>query len=176
MSAPARKPYYWDHGITEAGYPPQQGGAWLIDDFVSIAKYFPDWMAADEGIAIQVEPLAQYDASGVGRIGFTANGVTGEIALTLDPSGWVLAVATIAGAEVFRGYLHRPWEQCEIWPPGREPVGDEEAPGRIGKKQTFVSLSTDAWPQLLTLSKGLAGIIFEVDEDKLRVLMAQRDR
>jgi len=88
----------------------------------------------------------------------------------------VLAVATIAGAEVFRGYLDRPWEQCEIWPPGREPVGDEEAPGRIGKKQTFVTLSTVDWPQLLTLTKGLPGIMFEVDEEKLSVLMAQRDR
>lgn len=175
MSAPARKPHYWDHGTSEEGYAPEQGGAWLIDDFVSIAKYFPDWIAEEDGLAIRIEPLARYEDGGVGRIGFSCNGVSGEIALTLDPSGWVLAVATIADPEVFRGYVDRPWEQCEIWPPGREPVGDEEAPGRIGKKQTYVSLSDTEWPQLVGLTKGLGRIIFEVDEAKLRVTMAQRE-
>jgi len=77
VSAPARKPYYWDHGTTDAGDPPERGGPWLIDDFVSVAKYFPDWMVEGDDLAIRIEPLARYDSGGVGRIGFSARGVTG---------------------------------------------------------------------------------------------------
>jgi hypothetical protein len=175
MSAPTKAPYYWDHGTTEDGDPPAQGGPWLIDNLVVTARYFNDWMVEGLDLAISVRDIAEYKDGGVGRIGFSARGVEGEIALTLDPSGWVLAVARIGETEVFRGYIDRPWEMIDIWPPGSTPAKDEESPGRIGKKQTWVGLATDVWPALQAIANGQDSLFFEVDEAKLRIQM-ERER
>lgn len=169
MSAPAKAPYYWDYGTTEEGTPPEQGGPWLIDTLVSSAKTFEDWKVEERDLPVVVWPIATHAETGAGRIGFGLNGVQGEITLTMDPIGWILAVAHIGGAEVFRGYVDRPWEQCDIWPAGATPARDEEGPGRIGKKQHWVGLSTEAWPQLQNIANGLDAIMFEIDESKLRV-------
>lgn len=171
MTAPTRSAYYWDHGTTEAGEPPEQGGPWLIDSLVWTARYFPDWMMEGQDLAISVRDLAEYEKTGAGRIGFSARGVAGEIVLTMDPSGWILVVASIGSDEVFRGYLDRPWEQLEIWPVGATPGPQDEAPGRIGKRQTWLGLAVTDWPRLRPLAGGLEAVMFEVDEEKLRTLM-----
>src|SRR5690606_17872093 len=110
---------------------PATGGPWLIDSFVSTARHFADWMVADDALPIRVWAIAEHAKTGAGRIGFAAGGVEGEIVLSMAPGGWVLAVASIGGAEVFRGYVDRQWEQCDIWPVGATPARDDEGPGRI---------------------------------------------
>lgn len=169
MSAPAKAPYYWDYGTTEEGDPPAKGGPWLIDDMVRDTGVFEDWKVEGDDFPVVVWPIATYADTGAGKIGFGARGVQGEITLTMDPTGWIVAVAYIAGIEVFRGYIDRPWEQCDIWPAGAAPQGDQEGPGRIGKKRSWVALSTEAWPQLQSIANGLDALMFEIDEDKLRV-------
>ena len=173
MSAPVRSAYYWDYSTTEAGDPPDVGGPWLIDGFVSTANSMADWKIEGQDFPIRVWRIAKYEETGAGRIGFAAGGVEGEIVLTMDPTGWVLAVAQIGGAEVFRGYIDRTWEMCDIWPAGATPGRDHEGPGRIGKRQQWVGLATDLWPQLQSIAKGLDAVMFEVDEDKLRDVMAK---
>lgn len=170
MSAPTRSAYYWDYSTTEAGEPPDFGGPWLIDGFVRTARYFQDWMVEGQDFSIRVWDIAEYEKTGAGRIGFAAGGVEGEIVLTMDPTGWVLAVAQIGGAEVFRGYIDRTWEMCDIWPAGATPGRDEEGPGRIGKRQHWVGLATEVWPQLQAIANGLDAVMFQVDEDKLRAV------
>lgn len=171
MSAPAKAPYYWDHGTTDEGDTPDFGGPWLIDSLVHVARYFNDWKVEGLDLAITVRDIAEYKDGGVGRIGFSARGVEGEIALTMDPSGWVLAVARIGETEVFRGYIDRTWEMCDIWPAGATPSRDDEGPGRIGKRQHWVGLAVEDWPQLQAIANGQDSVFFEVDEDKLRVVM-----
>jgi len=172
MTAPAKTPLYWDYGTSDEGYPPAQGGPWLIDDFVSTAGTFRDWMVEGDDLPIAVWPICRYETAGVGKIGFGLKGVEGEITLSMDSSGWVLAVAHIGGSEVFRGYIDNIWEQCDIWPAGATPSREDDGPGQIGKHRTWVGLSTTAWPQLLNLAKGLEAIIFEVDDAKLRARAA----
>ncbi len=168
MSAPTRAPFYWDYGNSDEGYPPAQGGPWLIDNFVSTAETFEDWMVEGDDFPVVVWPISRYEKAGVGKIGFGAKGVEGEITLSMDPSGWILAVAHIGGNEVFRSFIDHIWEQCDIWPAGATPSREDEGPGRIGKRQTWVGLSTAAWPQLLSIAKGLESITFEIDEARLR--------
>jgi hypothetical protein len=168
VSAPAKAPYYWDFGTSEEGYPPAYGGPWYIDSMVGDAAVFEDWKIEGDGSPVVVWPITKYEETGTGKIGFGAKGVQGEIALTMDPSGWILAVATIAGKEVFRGFIDRPWEQYDIWPVGATPERNEEGPGRIGKKRAWVALSTEAWPQLLSYAGGSEALIVEIDENKLR--------
>lgn len=68
--------------------------------------------------------------------------------------------------------MSAPARKPHYWDRGA-PAATRKRPGRSAE-QTFVSLSTVARPQLLALTNGLSGIIFEVDKDKLRVLMAHR--
>lgn len=168
MSAPARPPFYWDFGNSDEGYPPAQGGPWLIDNFLSTAETFEDWMVEGDDFPVRVWAIARYETAGAGKIGFEAKGAEGEITLTMDPSGWIVCVAQIGGTEVFRGYIDRIWEQSDIWPVGAMPGPGDEGPGRIGKRQTWVGLSTTAWPQLQSIANGLKTIMFEIDEARLR--------
>lgn len=175
MSAPAKAPFYWDFGNSDDGDPPERGGPFLIDALVGAAQTFEDWKVDGDDFPVMVWGIARYEKDGVGKIGFSAKGVQGEITLSMEPSGWILATAHIAGTEVFRGYIDRIWEQCDIWPVGATPERSEEGPGRIGKRQTWVGLSIAAWPQLQSIANGLDAIMFEVDEDRLREKMRSGD-
>lgn len=169
MSAPAKAPYYWDYGDTEDGYAPAWGGPWYIDGIVDEAETFEDWKVDGLDLPVVVWRIARYAETGAGKIGFSVRGVHGEITLTMDPTGWILAVAHMGGKEVFRGYIDRPWEQYDIWPAGATPERNEEGPGKIGKKRAWVALSTTAWPQLQSIAKGLDALFIEIDEEKLRL-------
>lgn len=167
MSAPTRKPFYYDFSNSEDGLPPEQGAPWVIDDFVSIARHFTDWLVEDRRLPFQVRPLAALK-DGAARISFAGDGHYGLIELTPDPSGWVLVVGKVGEREVFRGYLDRPYEHYELWPVDAEPAADEEGPGRIGKIQSWIGLSADAWPALKPLADERGWVTLVVDEDKLR--------
>ena len=71
--------------------------------------------------------------------------MSGVIELAAEETGWLVAVARIGHVEVFRGYVERPYEQYEIWPP-HAGLADGEAPGRIGKRTTWVSFAAASWP------------------------------
>ncbi len=166
MSAPTRAPHYWDYGTSEDGYPPAEGGPWCIDGIVAEAETFQDWMVEGQDLPITVRPIARYEKTGAGKIGFRARGIEGEITLSMDPSGWILALAHVGGREVFRGYIDRPWEEYEIWPAGATPRRDEEGPGRMGKKRSWMALSPEAWPQLRSITNGLNALIVEIAKNK----------
>lgn len=76
--------------------------------------------------------------------------ITATIALSPDPSGWTRIDAIVGGETVFTAYLDRVYEEFDLWPPGASGAG--EAPGRIGKRQTWASLSADAWPVLRAMT------------------------
>lgn len=172
MSAPTRAAHYWDHGTSEAGYPARKAAGWLVDGMASLVGYFPDWLWG--GVAIDLTRIS-HDAGKSCAIGFAGGTVNGILHFSADPSGWVLVRAEIGGVEMFRGYMDRPWEQYEIWPPGAAPAKDDEGPGRMGKKQVWVGLDPVVWPSLGPLADAAGNVMFEVDDQRLRDRMARDD-
>lgn len=159
MSAPERPPIFND-AIAGREIPPSEAADWFIGNFVSLAGTFPDWLVEDTEIAVTVSPQGQAE------IGFSARGVTGTIAFSQEPGGWIEAVASAGGREVFRGYIERAYEQYEVWP-ANAGAASGEAPGRIGKHGTWVSLAAAAWPALAPLAPG-GWLNAAADEDALR--------
>jgi len=161
MTAPARPPSYYD-AFDAVELSPRKGIPWLIENFVSTAKWFNDWVVEDVGMPVRLH------AAGPSSIGFEAGGVSGTIELSADRSGWLLAVARIGPSEVFRGYVERQYEQYEIWPPNAGRADAEDAPGVIGKRAHWIGLSPEVWPALAPLANELGGVHIAVDEAKLR--------
>jgi hypothetical protein len=136
---------------------------YIIEDMVSKANHFRDWTLDDTGIAVTL-------SGENGRIGFEANGITGEVALDIE-DGWVRAVATVGGREVFRGYVERHWEEYEVWPAGATDEKAEE-PGRLGKHLMWASLNSVAWPGIAAIANVGGWVNVQHDE----AAMIERNR
>lgn len=78
--------------------------------------------------------------------------------------------ARIGEAEMFRGYIGRPYEEYAIWPP-HAGAAEGEAPGRIGKRAACVSFAAASWPSLAPLANDEGGVNIVVDEAKVRETM-----
>lgn len=171
MSAPAKPPFYYELlSNGEVGMDPALASGWLIDDFASAVGAFSEWLLEDAGLTIDLR-VAEHEKGKRLVIAWRTAPADGTVTLTPDPSGWVKVVGAISGREVFEAYLDRPWEQYEFWPPGAMPVKDEEAPGRIGKKEHWVSVPADTWPALRPIANPEGGVHFSIDEDRLRARM-----
>jgi hypothetical protein len=171
MTAPDRKPYYWDHGTSEEGYDPADAVRWTVDDFYWATRSTPDWRVEDTNVEIVVS-LIRHDPGELVVLGWQAAGLSGRIEARPDPSGWVRVIGTLAETEVFAAYLHRQWEQWELWPEDAHiPAHDSEGPGTIGKHQNWVNIDTAAWPALAPLAPERY-VTFSINEEKLR----QKDR
>ncbi len=166
MSAPTRKPWFGDAigGLDQVDDPIAEA-TFIIDNFASTAKSFPDWIGDDLGLEVRLTVVERVPAKTV--IDWVAGGASGTIEFSLDPSGWILAVGKLGEVEVARGYIEHIYEAYEIYPPGMRIAGNDESPGRFGKKMHWVGLSPQKWPALLPLARD-GGIVFSVDDSKLR--------
>jgi len=148
------------------------GAYGLALDFDSTAKYDPDWVLESAGD--RPVRLTQISCSREGaRIGFESLGVSGVITLTPHESGWVQVVAQIDGRPVFTAFADQVWEEYELYPAGwpddaRVTGTHEDAPGRIGKRRNWMSLSADAWPQLAPLANEADRMLAEQAEQAER--------
>jgi hypothetical protein len=167
MSAPAGKAWFGDAigGRDEAEDVPAER-RWIIGRFADEATTFPDWVVEDHGIEVRLTVQERVPDRTV--IGWSAAGKDGTVTFTVDPSGWILAVAAYGGKEIGRGYVSHVYEWYEIYPPGATPTKDEESPGHFGKRLDWVGLSTEAWPVLKTILPDIGGFTVSVDESKLR--------
>ncbi|MCF8503631.1 MAG: hypothetical protein K9G59_01845 [Caulobacter sp.] len=131
---------------------PTNGAYGLALDFDSTARCDPDWII--ESAADRPLRLTQIDCSRDGaRVAFQSLDVSGVITLTPHASGWVKVAAEIDGRPVFTAFAEQVWEEYELYPAGRpQRVVEEDAPGRIGKRRSWISLSAAAWPQLAPLA------------------------
>lgn len=133
---------------------PANGAYGLALDFDSTAHCDPDWVIESAGD--RPLRLTQIDCSRDGaRVAFESLGVSGLIALTPHASGWVKVVAEIDGRPVFTAFAEQVWEEYELYPAAwarRVTAVDEDAPGRVGKRRSWMSLSAAAWPQLAPLA------------------------
>lgn len=147
MTAPQRRPIYGDAIGGRDDVPPEEAVPWFIGNFVGSARISGDWVLDNE------PPLPiRLRAIGPAAIGFACAGVEGELRFSPEPSGWIVAVATIDGREAFRGYIERIYEEYEVWPPGAGAAPILEEPGRIGKHESWCSLSIRGWPELAPLA------------------------
>jgi hypothetical protein len=132
------------------------GAYGLALDFDSTARYDPVWIIDSAGDRpVRLTPLTCSRAGAT--VAFESLGVSGLITLTPHPSGWVKVVAQIDGQAVFTAFAEQVWEEYELYPDGwpddaRATATDEDAPGRIGKRRNWISLSSAAWPQLAPLA------------------------
>jgi hypothetical protein len=142
------------------------GGAYVLAlDFDATARHDPDWVlesAGDRPLRLTPVGCSREGA----RVGFESLGLSGLITLTPHKSGWVKVVAEIDGRVVFTAFAEQVWEEYELYPDGwpdeaRATATDEDAPGRIGKRRNWLSLSSVAWPQLAPLANEAGRVLAE---------------
>ena len=132
-------------------------GAYVLAlDFDSTARNDTEWIMESAGDRpVWLTPIS-CSREGA-RVGFDSRGVIGLITLTPHESGWVKVVAEINGRPVFTAFAEQVWEEYELYPDGwpdeaRATGTHEDAPGRVGKRRNWMSLSSVAWPQLAPLA------------------------
>ena len=153
MTAPLTPPYYADLlGGREEGLAPEIGVRWVLEDLAEIARYAPEWTWDERGVPVTLRRIAGNDHSGA-EIGFSAGELSGTIRLVADESGYVRVEVSIAGHEVLRAYVDRPYEECAAHPAGA--VFDEkrtvDPAARMGKKLSWLQLRASHWPELTWL-------------------------
>ena len=157
MTAPTTPPYYGDLlGGREEGIPPAEGARWMVSDLASIARYSPDWIWEETGLPVRVGPIIG-DGHATAEIGFSVGEISGSLHLSADESGYARVELSIAGEEVIRFYIDRPWEEYEGHPPGASfnEKRDFDAPARMGKHQNWLQVRAEHWPAL-----GLGDVYF----------------
>lgn len=141
------------------------GAYGLALDLDSTARCDRDWIIESAGDRpLRLTPIVcSRDGA---RIGFESPGVSGVITLTPHASGWVKVVAEIDDRPVFTAFAERVWEEYELYPAGRpERVVEEDAPGRIGKRRSWITLSAAAWPQLAPLANEAGRVLASRSDD-----------
>ena len=133
--------------------------------FGDLARHDPDWTIESAGNRRVRLTRGAWTATGA-SLHFESGEVSGIIALDGAAGGWVRITASIAGRRVFTGFMEQVWEEHELYPPGTlsRPEGTE-APGRIGKRRTWLILSAAAWPQLAPLANE-AGVLMAIVSDQ----------
>ena len=151
LGPPQTPPHYFD--FTDPDGPqndPLPAAGWLVDSLVEAARVDPRWIIDDDsGRFVQLSVAAHHLGQG-GTISITAGPVVLSLHLAVDPSGYVRAIVEQAGAEIWRGYVDRPYEELDVWPPGAvfAAMRTVDAPGRIGKRLTWLVLDSKPWPAL----------------------------
>ncbi|MCG6114875.1 MAG: hypothetical protein MEQ84_06705 [Mesorhizobium sp.] len=151
---PPATPPAWFDGLSAGEMAADVAAGLALDDFAAEVVYAPSWMI-ETGSRGTVSLRGQAHQRGA-RLTIVAafSSESLEIVLAPDTSGWLSITAFHRGSEVFRAWLDRPYEEYELWPAGAfvPPRRSLEAPGRIGKRRSWISLSADAWPQLAHLA------------------------
>ena len=167
LGPPQTPPHYFD--FTDPDGPqndPLPAAAWLLDNLVLAAGADPRWIFdddSDRGVELAV---IEHQPGQGGTIAITSGGVALLLSLAVDPSGYVRATVDHAGAEIWRGYIDRPYEELDIWPPGAvfPALRTVEAPGRIGKRLTWLVLDSRPWPALTPIVNNAGFLLARVPD------------
>jgi len=150
MTAPSRPPSFFDQ---LAGRDTPQPDAlrepgFLLDSLANDATLWPDWLLDDDSQRRIVLRLVEHVREQRAVIGFSLDKLSGTVTAMPDPSGYLRIEVEIDGASVLTAYLERIWEEHELWPPDVSANPGDEAPGRLGKHRSWVSISATGWPVL----------------------------
>lgn len=161
---PLFRPEFFDGGT--GGQDPPAGA---LHDFAQslagVARCDADWIIETAGGRHVRLAQGSWSATGA-RLHFESGDVAGIIALDGAAGGWVRISVTMAGRTVFTGFMERVWEDYELYPPGTTcRPRDADAPGRVGRRRSWLILSAAAWPQLAPLANE-AGFVRAIVSDR----------
>ena len=150
---PLTPAYYGDLWTgKDEGLDPADESRNTVDDFAAMPSLLPRWVLDDEARGLPEFTLELVEHVPRQHAVLRGGGVL--VRCAADASGYVLVTAERDGAELFRAFIDRPYEEYDLWPPGAVFPGrrSEEAPGRIGKRRSWVVLDTRTWPILAPLA------------------------
>lgn len=153
MNAPARKPWFADPVAGREVTVPDTGPeiANLMDMIAALTEG-TSWRA-EHGTRTSPITVVRGDA----HLELRAQSEHKDIVVTLapDPSGWIRVTGDMGRGQTLRAYADKPYEAIELWPANSaEMAPDAEAPGQVGKRFHWVSLSVSAWPILAAFCDG----------------------
>lgn len=156
---PTRAPrFIWD----DDGPATLSSAEGLLSLLCFFARFQRTWHDRDgRDISVTVEFETQQDA----RI--TLSGaINGHIELAIAPSLWLRADFYRDSEWFGRGWIERCWEDCEIWPDASDgrvgPSVEDDPPGRISKKGSWVQFDTSQWLGYESPSRWIG---FEIAQD-----------
>lgn len=167
LGPPLTPPHYFD--FTEPDGPqnnPLPEAGWLLDRLVDAARADPHWLIDDDSGRTVDLAVTDHQPGQGGNVAITFGRVTLLLQLAVDPSGYVRAVVEQGGVEIWRGYLDRPYEELDIWPPRAvfEARRTTEAPGRMGKRLTWLVLDSKPWPALAPVANDAGFLLARVPD------------
>ena len=153
---PVSKPRYYNSSDPGgSGLDPARAAPQLLDRLAEAVRVAPNWEVDGRGIGARVAVDTHEPGKSL-RIAYEAGDVRGTITVSLDPTGWLHALAEQGGAEVLSAFADRPFEEVALWPDGALTEG--ASPGLIGRTCNWVSLDPKAWPALAKLADA-AGMV-----------------
>jgi hypothetical protein len=164
---PLIPPHYFDY--TDPDGPqnnPLPEAAWLLDRIVDAARADPRWLIDDDSGRTVDLAVTEHQPGQGGTIAMTSGSVALLLHLSVDSSGYVRAIVERAGAEIWRGYLDRPYEELDIWPPGAvfDARRTTDAPGRVGKRLSWLVLDSTPWPALEPIANDAGFLLARVPD------------
>jgi hypothetical protein len=159
---PKRQPWFFDSLSGREFTYPNTGDevAGTLGNLAFEARKAPDWRI--EGGPLSRLPIALKVVECVPRertvIAASTSYGDAVIRAEADRSGWIRVTVDWQGRRAFTAWLDRAYEEYALWPSGAEPGPQDEEPGRIGKKLTWVGLNADAWPALSPLADAYGAV------------------
>lgn len=148
---PLTAPYYGDLALGwPEGEDPAEASRYVVDSLASVPKLSARWRLEDgPRFSLRLANYEQYR-----RAELAVPEIDLRIVFETDPSGYVRVTGRREGEDLFRAWLDRPYEEYDLWPSGAEFPGRRtyDAPGRIGKRLSWIVLDTSVWPALAPLA------------------------
>lgn len=139
MSAPARPPQY---GLLEPYLSPWEAAKATLAHLAVQAEIYPTWIGP-AGVALTIAVAEHADE----RLILAIQGAAATtIRLVIDPSHWIRGDVELQSGAHHTFWLDHPYEEYEFWP--NDSDGEDESPGRMGKRGHWIQVDAQAWPNL----------------------------
>jgi hypothetical protein len=148
---PLTPPYYADLGLARPeGDDPAGASRFVINCMADVPALSPRWQIEDGPAFSLVRTRHERDL--VTELAVPEIGVS--VVFDTHPSGYVRVTARRGGVDLIRAWLDRPYEEYDLWPSGAvfPERRTEDAPGRIGKRLSWIVLDSRVWPALAPLA------------------------
>jgi hypothetical protein len=160
---PVTPPYFCDLALSRPdGEDPAEASRFIVDNIANVPELSPLWRLED-GPAFTLR-LLDHERSCRTVLAIAEIGLS--IVLETHVSGYVRVTARRNGEDLLRAWLDRPYEEYDLWPSGA--IFPErrtyDAPGRIGKRLSWIVLDTRVWPALSPLANDVGFIQARVED------------
>lgn len=161
---PVTPPYFGDLMLGRPeGEDPAEASRYAVDSIADVPHLSPLWRLEDgPSFTLRLTTYERYR-----RAELELREIEVSIVFETDASGYVRVTGRRHGENLFRAWLDRPYEEYDLWPSGAEfpERRTYDAPGRIGKRLTWIVLDTRVWPALAPLANDAGFIQARVADD-----------